>query len=331
MRGFARMRANGRSGMIAAAVCLLVLLAGCSTADGPVSLTSAKGASVPQPAGVVAGKDALQGVHGEDTSCGDPTASLKPRRSAGHGKTVQDIRSRGTLRVGVDNNTYLFGFRDPNTGQLEGFDIDIVRAMAKAILGDPSKAEFKEITSAQRVTALRRGDVDMVIRTMSITCSRLSQVSFSATYFVANQRVLVQGDSRARSLDDLGGKKICATAGSTSLQLIASSPSHPIPVAVPNWSDCLVMLQQHQVAGVSTDDTILAGMQAQDPNTKIIGPSLAAEYYGIAMRKGADDLVRFVNGALQRYKHSGSWRASYSRWIGSRLGPVPAPPAPKYR
>ncbi|MGH3437649.1 MAG: glutamate ABC transporter substrate-binding protein [Sciscionella sp.] len=320
-----------RTARIARLGCLLALLAGCSSVNGPVDLASGLRVNAPRPDDVKVGADALASVNSsKETSCGDPTASL-PASNDASGATLQEVRKYGKLRVGVDNNTYLFGFRDPKSGQLQGFDIDIAHDMAQAILGDPNKVEFKEIDSAQRVTALARNDVDMVVRTMSITCARLAKVSFSTTYFVSHQRLLVASDSLANGLADLGGKRVCATAGSTSLQTIASTPSHPIPVSVANWSDCLVMLQQHQVAGVSTDDTILAGMEAQDPNTKIVGPSLATENYGIAMRKDAPDLVKYVNGALDAVRKDGRWRSSYQKWIGSRLGPVPSAPAPHYK
>jgi polar amino acid transport system substrate-binding protein len=313
-----------------AAIAAGLTLSACSSVDGPVELVPSQRIQKPQPFGVKVGKAALRGLPQPDTSCGDPTASLPPDPAA-TGDAISDIKRYGKLKVGVDNSTYLFGFRDPKTGDLEGFDVGIARDMAKAILGDPKKIEFKEIDSAHRVPALRSGDVDMVIRTMTITCKRAGQVAFSTPYFAAQQRVLVPSDSLANGLSSLGGKKVCATAGSTSLRRIAAAESGPVPVSVPDWSDCLVLLQQREVAAVSTDDTILAGMHAQDPDTKIVGPAVATEPYGIAVPKKDEALLRRVNAELDAIRGNGTWQGLYDKWIGDRLGRAAGMPPANYQ
>jgi polar amino acid transport system substrate-binding protein len=104
-----------------------------------------------------------------------------------------------------------------------------------------------------------------------------------------------------------------------------------VPVQVPNWTDCLVMLQQNQVDAISTDNTILGGLAAQDPFTKVVGASLGDEPYGMAMPKGNEDFVRFVNAVIQRMRTDGTWKATYDHWLAKLLGPAPAPPVAKYR
>ena len=164
--------------------------------------------------------------------------------------------------------------------------------------------------------------------TMTITCARLQQVDFSTVYFDAGQRVLVPINSPVTSIADLGGKKVCAAAGSTSIANLQAAPSHPIPIAVPYSIDCLVLLQQGDVAAISTDDSILAGLAAQDPGTKIVGPRFSNEPYGLAISRQHPDFVRFVNAVLQRLRADGQWAASYARWIGT---PVPPPPPARYK
>jgi polar amino acid transport system substrate-binding protein len=94
--------------------------------------------------------------------------------------------------------------------------------------------------------------------------------------------------------------------------------------------DCLVALQQGQADAASTDDVLLAGMVAQDPNLEIVGPRLEAEPYGIGINKSQDDLVRAVNASLERIRRDGTWEALYRKWL-TALGPPPSPPEPKYR
>jgi len=263
------------------------------------------------------------------TSC-DPTASLRPSGPPRviPGSFMARIRARGYLIAGVDQSTYHFGYLNPRNGKIEGFDIDMVRAVAAAIFGNPGKVQFKAISDAQRIPDVRSGAVDIVAHTMTINCERLQQVDFSTVYFDAGQRVLVEANSPARSLADLGGKRVCATKGSTSIANIRAAPSHPVPVPVPFWTDCLVLLQQGGVAAISTDDSILDGLAAQDPWTKIVGPRFTSEPYGLAISKQHPDFVQFVNAVLQRLRANGQWAASYAHWVGT---PVPAPPPARYQ
>jgi polar amino acid transport system substrate-binding protein len=263
------------------------------------------------------------------TSC-DPTASLRPSGPPRviPGSFMARIRARGYLIAGVDQSTYHFGYLNPRNGKIEGFDIDMVRAVAAAIFGNPDKVQFKAISDAQRIPDVRSGAVDIVAHTMTINCERLQQVDFSTVYLDTGQRVLVESNSPARSLADLGGKRVCATKGSTSIANIRAAPSHPVPVPVPFWTDCLVLLQQGDVAAISTDDSILDGLAAQDPWTKIVGPRFTTEPYGLAISKQHPDFVRFVNAVLQRLRANGQWAASYAHWVGT---PVPAPPPARYQ
>jgi polar amino acid transport system substrate-binding protein len=315
---------------------LAALVTGCAANTGPVNLADVGQAQAPLPGGVLIGKAALPPSAGPTPDCANPTASLRPPATLpapGHmpsGTTMAKIQQRGYLIAGVDQNTYLFGYRNPKTNNLEGFDIQMVRDVAAAIFGDPNKVQFKAITSAQRIGVLQKGQVDLVARTFTISCARLQQVAFSTVYFQAQRQVLVRSDSAVRGIQDLGGKRVCATIGSDSLAPAPGEAHPPVPVAVNDWSDCLVMLQQGQVDAVSTDNTILAGMEAQDPNTKIVGGSIAPEPYGLAFPRTSSDFVGFVNGVLQRLRTNGDWDSAYRTWVGSRLGSVPKPPAPTY-
>jgi polar amino acid transport system substrate-binding protein len=250
------------------------------------------------------------------STCDPKAASLRPSGppQVTAGSFMAKIRARGHLIAGVDQSTYHFGFLNPLTGQIEGFDIDMIRAVAKAIFGDPGKVVFKAISDAQRIPDVADGTVDIVAHTMTITCDRLEKIDFSSVYFDAGQRVLVLKNSTATSLDDLRGQKVCATDGSDSVDRIRAHKA--IAVQVPEWTDCLVLLQQGDVAAVSTDDSILDGLAAQDPWTKIIGKPLSDEPYGLAISKQHPEFVRFVNAVLEQLRTNGQWAASYRHWIG---------------
>jgi polar amino acid transport system substrate-binding protein len=323
-------RKKGAARMVVLAA-VAMLAAACGNAGAPMDPAPVGAVAPPQPADV-GGPD--QTSSGTTTNNCNALASERPINgtSVMDGSTMAKIKERGKLIAGVDQTTYLFGFRNPTTGTLEGFDIDMVKQVAKAIFGsdDPKYIQFKAIPSSQRVSVLQKHSVDIVVRTYSITCDRLKDIDFSTVYYVSGQRILVPGNSDVARLSDLAGKKVCATKASTSLAKIASDPSKPVPVSVDNWSDCLVMLQQGQVAAVSTDDVILAGMAAQDPTLKIVSDPFTEEDYGIGIPKGEDDMVQFVNAVLEHVRNDGPWQASYQRWIQPRL-PGLSPPPPQYK
>jgi len=314
---------------------LAFLITACGTAAPPASTATAIDAA-PFPPGVVTGKAALKGSSVADASraC---VASLRPTGPLpvpGHmagGSTMAAIYKRGYLIVGVDQSTPLLSFRDPATGRIDGFNVAIARQVAKAIFGNENAIKLVAITSAERKSVILGHKVDLIADPTTIVCDRLAWADFSTDYLNAHQRVLVPSASKARGIGDLGGHRVCAAAGTTSIYEIAVQPSHPIPVAVPNWSDCLAMLEQGQVAAISTTDTVLAGLATQDPQTKVVGPRFTFEPQGLGMSKNAKDLVRFVNAVLEQMRIDGEWTRLYARYLGSRIQPgIPGPPAPTY-
>ncbi|RDI59679.1 glutamate ABC transporter substrate-binding protein [Nocardia pseudobrasiliensis] len=264
-----------------------------------------------------------------DYQC-NPTASLRPAGLT-TGPSIDAIRARGRLLVGLDPGSNLFSFRDPISGTLAGFDVDVAKEIARDLFGDPERVEYRMLSSAERERALQEHTVDVVVKTMTITCDRRQRVDFSTTYFMSHQRVLAVKNSGINSLADLAGKRVCVAAGTTSLGLIRRKQPAAAILTVPAWADCLVVLQQRQVDAISTDDALLAGLAKQDPYTEMVGDNLSDEPYGVGIPKGNDDMVRFVNATLERIRTDGTWNRMYRDWLLSVLGPSSGPPQPTYR
>jgi polar amino acid transport system substrate-binding protein len=319
-----------RTRVVVALLGVGLAMAGCAASPTPPPSVSIAPAPV-RPAGA---QEITAAPQASGVQC-DPEASLRPGPppSTGAmppGSTMAAIQARGRLVVGVDQNTFMFGFRDPASGQLEGFDIDLAREIARSIFGDPNRIDLHVVDARQRESALQSGQVDLVVRTYSITCERKEEVAFSTAYFYAHQKILAAKDSRIDSVATLLGKRVCAVSGTTSLTRLFALNPRPTLIGVTAWTDCLVMLQQGQVDAISTDDVVLSGLAKQDPNVVLVGDSLADEPYGVGIRKGNDDLVRFVNGVLARIGADGTWERLYDRWLRS-LGPSPGPPTARYQ
>ncbi|GAA2058951.1 hypothetical protein GCM10009839_81300 [Catenulispora yoronensis] len=229
------------------------------------------------------------------------------------GGTLSKIRARGFLIAGIDLNTYLFGYDPHHTNQPQGFDIDIAKAMARAVFGEDGHVQFRVVTLADPATGewkqLQDGNVDLVVRTTTITCARMQgdrRMNFSNPYYTAEQKLLMplgdDGKPQATALTGLKGKKVCATKNSTAIETIKAQAGADAAYPVPNSLDCLALLQQDQVDAIFTDDALLRGMAAQDPHVALTtAPPVQKQPYGIVTKYDPakpNDLTPFVNSAL---------------------------------
>lgn len=233
---------------------------------------------------------------------------------------VPGIVTRGRIIVGVDQSHNLLSFRDPVTGELSGFEIELARQISQDIFGSPDKVDFRFVDSGDSIKALESGQVDIMLRSLSITRSAQDQVTFSVPYLSTGTRMLVTESSNLLSIQDLGGRTACALQDSTAVQLIRQNNNRANIMNAKTWSDCLVMLQQGNVDAIIAHDTILAGMAAQDPYLRIVGKSLSLENYGVAIatpgaRHDTSGLVRQVNATIERIVADGTWWDMYNRWL----------------
>lgn len=309
--------------LLAGMTSALVLVSGCTAAYDPTPVPSATTTTTSTPTATASNTPA---------ACQNATTSYAPASLASQADdpTIRAIRARGYLRVGVSADTLLFGARNPLTGGIEGFDIDLARAVADYLLGDPTKVQLVVITAADRIPALKDGRVDMVARNMTMTCDRWKEIAFSAEYYRAGQKVLVTKGATAVRLEDLAGKRVCAPTGTSSLTKLRTYAG---VVAVPaaTHTGCLVLLQQGKIDAITGDDTVLAGLAAQDPYAVVTtAAAVTAEPYGLGFKADAVGLVRAVNGLLDAMKSDGRWTQIYTRWLAGPLGPAPKPPASVY-
>ena len=266
----------------------------------------------------------------------DPTASLRPREAMPPpgdmpaGSFMREIQDRGRLVVGVDENTLFFGARNPTTGELEGFEVDLLREIARAITGDPDAITFKTVVTSQKVPFVQDGSVDTTASLVSMTCERWRDVAFSSEYYEAYHQLLVPRGSSIRGVDDLARRRVCVTSGSTSIDLLREVAPKSKPYIVEARTDCLVALQDASADAVLSHDTVLYGLHEQDPDTEILPERIAVQPYGMPIAKGHPEFVRFVNALLERMRDDGSLAALDEKWLG-RIRPSPPVPPARYR
>jgi aspartate/glutamate/glutamine transport system substrate-binding protein len=273
-----------------AAVCALAVLAGCASNGGGSNAAGDGGNAAP--------------------AAGESGAGA-----------LGKIKDRGKLVVGVKYDTKLFGLKDPASGNVEGFDVDISKAIAKHILGDENALELKEVTSKTRIPMLNNGEIDMIVATMTITEERKKEVDFSDVYFQAGQSLLVKKGSPITGIESLtADSTVLGSKGSTSVKNIRDQVDGIKVLEFDNYQDAFNALKAGQGDALTTDDAILYGMAAQDPNYEVVGKPFTDEPYGIAVQKGNADIVQAINDTLKELHDSGEYDKIYEKWIGKKPG-----------
>lgn len=243
------------------------------------------------------GEPADTGSDDASTSSGTPWEVAEGFTLEGS-PTFDKMAERGKVVVGVKEDQPGLGYLDNVTGERSGFDVDIARWIAASLGFDEDQIEFKAIASANRESAIVNGDVDYYVGTYSINDKRKEQIDFAGPYFITGQGLLVQaGGTDFQSLEELDGKTVCSATGSTPIQNIKENFPGIKTEEFDLYSACVESLVNGQVDAVTTDQAILIGYAAQDPDNLMVtsGPLLTEEKYGVGLPKGDDVLRAHIN------------------------------------
>ena len=237
--------------------------------------------------------------------------------------TLGKIQEAGEISIGVKYDVPPFGFENPQSGEIEGFDVDIGRYIAEELGVEP---KFVEAISDNRIPFLERGTVDLILSTMTINQERDMEIDFSEPYYIAEGRILVPKGSDIKGIDDLAGKRVCTALGSTYEETIREQAPDADLKLVDTYSECLELLQNKAIDAISTDDVILTGMIIQDDTLEMVGPKLTTEPYGVGIKDGDKQMKTFVDGVLANVEEDGRWEDTYQEWVGQYLNKQQAPP-----
>jgi glutamate transport system substrate-binding protein len=243
--------------------------------------------------------------------------------------TFDRMTQRGTVIIGVKNDQPGLGYLNPTTNRYEGFDIEISRLIAAKLGFDPeTKIDYKAIPSAAREQAIITGQVDYYVGTYTINDARKEQISFAGPYFVAGQDLLIRSDDNSiTGPDTLAGKRVCSATGSTPIRRIREQGLTDQVIEFQNYSQCVDQLLAGQVDAVTTDDAILKGYAAQDPERlKVVGEPFSQEPYGVGLLRADDALRSEINDILETAAKDGTWQRIYGGTLG-QSGSDATPPA----
>jgi glutamate transport system substrate-binding protein len=237
--------------------------------------------------------------------------------------TMGEIQERGEITIGVKFDVPPFGFRNPQTDEVEGFDVEMGRIIAEELGVEP---KFVEAISDNRIPFLQRGTVDVILSTMTINQERDQEIDFSEPYYIARGRILVPADSDIAGLEDLAGNSVCTALGSTYEETLREEAPEAELRLVDTYSECLELLQNGAVDAISTDDVILTGMIIQDDTLQLVGGELTTEPYGAGISDGDTEFQTFVSETLEAAQEDGRWEELYQEWVGQYTDQEAQPP-----
>ena len=238
--------------------------------------------------------------------------------------TMGKIQAKGEIAIGVKYDVPPFGVKNPQSGDIEGFDIDVGQAIADKL---GVKPKFIEAISDNRIPFLKNGTADLILSTMTINKERDQEIDFSEPYFVARGRVLVGPDSEITGVKDLKkGTSVCTALGSTYEENLKKQAPQAERKLVDSYSECLELLQNGAVDAVSTDNVILTGMIIQDDSLKLVGEDLTTEPYGAGLKNGDTAFKEFVDSTLEEFKSDGRWKKTHEKWVSQYTKEPEEPP-----
>jgi glutamate transport system substrate-binding protein len=264
----------------------------------------------------------------EDAS--ETSAAVETDVSFPAGTTMAELNEAGAITIGTKFDQPGFGLLNPTTEVPEGFDVEMGKLIA-AKLGIPEDGiEWTETVSANRESFIQNGQVDIVVATYTINDKRKEVVDFAGPYYEAGQDIMVaKGNPEGiGGPEDLAGKNVCSVEGSTPAENIRTQYPQAQLTLFDVYSKCADALTNGQVDAVTTDNVILTGLVAGNPEGfELVGNPFTKEPYGIGLAKGDNDFRAFINDTLEESFEDGSWAEAWDETAGAISGTeAPTPP-----
>ena len=245
------------------------------------------------------------------------TGCAKKQKSS---NIYEQVKESKTITWGVKADTRLFGLMSIKTGKIEGFEVDLAKALTKQMLGKNAKADFVTTTANTRIPLLKNGNIDAVLAAMTITSERKKQIDFSEPYFYAGQSLLVKEDSTIKNVQDLNGKTALAVKGTTAVANVKKFAPKAKVLEFDDYGQAFTALKAGQGQAMTTDNGLLAGIATENKGYKLVGGTYTNEPYGIAVNKEQKQMKNAINRALNKLKKDGTYNALVKQWFSGIPG-----------
>ena len=228
--------------------------------------------------------------------------------------SLDDIRARGLIRVGVKTDAPPFGSFDEG-GRHVGFEIDLARFFARVLFDDDNRAQLVPVTTRTRFEELQAGRVDLLIATVTATEERRSLAELSEPYFISASLVLVAQESRLDRLSDAAGQRVAVVKGSVQERDVAELQSRAMLIAVGSVAEGAHAVKSGQADAFVYDDVVVLELAQRDAALRVTGAPIRPRPYVVAARKGDTGLLQWVNGWLAKMRRDGSYGRLWRRYF----------------
>jgi glutamate/aspartate transport system substrate-binding protein len=246
--------------------------------------------------------------------------------------TLKKIKETGTITIGFRESSIPFSYLDDNQKPV-GFAIDIcqkiVEAVKKELKLDNLKAEFNPVTSSTRIPLLANGTIDLECGSTTNNADRLKQVAFTNTHFLTATRYVSKKSSKLASIDDLKGRTVASTAGTTNIkQLTEANAARSLGINIvpaKEHAESFLMVETDRAVAAVLDDVLLASFVAgsKDPEAYVISTDAFSkpEPYGIMLRKDDPAFKKVADDATAALYTSSEGLKLYDKWFMAKIPP----------
>lgn len=229
--------------------------------------------------------------------------------------TLDDVKKRGRLIAGVKTDFPPFGYVD-SAGKNLGFDVDVAHLFAKALFDDENKLELVAVTSGNRIPFLQSGKIDIIIASVTVTDERRQVVEFSEPYFMSGGLLLVPKNSPVKGVEDLAGKTVAVIQGAIQDKDIEQLAPKASRVKFGKVSEAVLAVKGGRADAFSQDDILILTLAKENPDMKAVGKPFTPRPYGIAVRKGDVEFIKWVDGQLAKMKKDGTYDKLWKKYFG---------------
>lgn len=262
-----------------------------------------------------------------------PVAAPSAPKAAEKIDTLKRIRDSGTLLIGVREASVPFSFLDAQK-QPQGYSVDLCLRIADAIKSELKLArldiKFVPVTSSNRIPMVKDGKVDLECGSTTNTRDRQNDVAFAYTTFVAGIKMLTRKTSNISSVEDLRGRTIVVTKGTTSEKMLKQMNDERLMnikfIDSPDHNESFKAVQDGRAVAFPMDDVLLYGLISKSGKPEdfaVVGKYLSVEPYGIMLRKDDPQFERLVDRTLNELFQSGEVRRIYNKWFATKDLTVP--------
>jgi len=245
--------------------------------------------------------------------------------------TLDKIKQSGVITMAYRESSIPFSYLD-DKAQPTGFAYEIclriVDEVRKATRRADLKVQTQAVTSANRIPLLQNGTIDIECGSTTNNSERQKQVAFAINYFYTGTRFLVKAGTPVASLDDLKGKTVVSTTGTTNFKIIRNlNEEKKLNIdllGAKDHSESALMVQTGRAVAFAMDDILLYGLRAsaQDPSQlAVVGEAIQVEPYAIMLRKDDPEFKKLVDATLAGLMKSGEFETLYRKWFQSPIPP----------